>query len=216
MAEMNTPIGVTMKAMVNVTAGQTHTGSNKLRFPDPRPFKGNRDAKKLENFIFDVEQYFKATTACTDDIKVTVASVHLIDDAKLRSTKVQDIENGLCTIDSCEDHKRELKDQFFPENIEYIAREKLITLKQTGSIKDYVRQFSTLMLNIRGTSEKDKVFLIINGLQPWAKTKIHEKKVQDLATAIASAERLVDFGNEASFQRRTTQAPNTGGKTYKP
>ena len=57
-----------------------------------------------------------------------------------------------------------------------------------------------MMLDIKGTSKKDKVFLFINGLKPWAKTKIHEKKVQGLATAIASAERLLDFGNEASFQ----------------
>ena len=38
MAEMNTRIGVTMKAVDNVTTGQTHTGSNKLKFP------------KLQNF----------------------------------------------------------------------------------------------------------------------------------------------------------------------
>ena len=101
MAEMNTRIGVTMKAVENITAEQTHTGSNKLKFPDPKHFKGNRDAKEFENFIFDVEQYFKATTACTDDIKVTVASMHLIDNAKLWwRMKVQDIENGLCTINS--------------------------------------------------------------------------------------------------------------------
>ena len=83
MADMNTLIGVTMKAVENVMAVQTNIGSNKLKFLDPRPFKGNRDAKELENFIFDVEQYFKATTTCTDDIKVIVTSMHLIDDAKL-------------------------------------------------------------------------------------------------------------------------------------
>ena len=55
MSVMSTRIEVTMKAVENVTAGQTNTGSNKLKFPDPRPFKGNRDAKELENFIFDVE-----------------------------------------------------------------------------------------------------------------------------------------------------------------
>ena len=140
MSVMSTQIEVTMKAMENVTAGQTNTGSNKLKFPDPRPFKGNRDAKELENFIFDVEQYFKPTTACTDDIKVIVASIYLIDDAKLWwRTKVQDIENGLCTIDSWEDLKRELRDKFFPENVEHLATKKLIALKQTGSIRDYVR-----------------------------------------------------------------------------
>ena len=122
---MNTQVGVTMKAVENVTVGQTHTGFNKLKFPDSRPFKGNRDAKELENFIFDVEQYFKATTAYTDDKKVTVASMHLIDDAKLWwRSKVQDIENGLCTIYSWEDLKRESRDQFFLENVEYIARKK--------------------------------------------------------------------------------------------
>ena len=65
MASMSTRIEVTMKAVENDTAGQTNVGSNKLRFPDPRAFKENRDAKGLKNFIFDVEQYFKATTACT-------------------------------------------------------------------------------------------------------------------------------------------------------
>ena len=132
-----------MKAMENVSAWQTNTGSNKLKFLDPRPFKGNRDAKELENFIFDLEQYFKATPACTDDIKVTVASMYL-DEAKLWwRTNVQDIENGLCTIDSWEDLKRELRDQFLPENVDHLAMEKLIALKQTGSIRDYVRQFLT-------------------------------------------------------------------------
>ena len=84
MADMNTRIWVIMKAVENVTTGQTNTGSNKLKFLDPIPFKGNRGAKELENFIFDVEQYFKATTACTDDIKVIVASMYLIDDARHR------------------------------------------------------------------------------------------------------------------------------------
>ena len=60
MAKMNTRIAVTMKAVENVSSGQTHTGPNKLKFPYPRAFKGNWDTKELENFIFDVEQYFKA------------------------------------------------------------------------------------------------------------------------------------------------------------
>ena len=83
MVEMNTRIGVTMKAVENVTSGQTQTRPNKLKFRDPRAFKENRDAKEL-NFIFDVEQYFKATgDCCTEDVKVTATTMHLIDDTKL-------------------------------------------------------------------------------------------------------------------------------------
>ena len=94
MDKMNIRIGVTMKVVENVTSGQTHTRPNKLKFPNPRPFKGNWDAKELENFIFDIEQYFKAAGACTEDIKDIVATMHLIDDAKLLwRSKVQDIEN---------------------------------------------------------------------------------------------------------------------------
>ena len=143
--------------------------------------------------------------------------MYLIDDAKLWwRTKVQDIEDGLCTIDSWEDIKKELREQFIPESVGHIAMEKIVALKHTGNIRDYVRQFSTLMLDIRGTAEKDNVFFFINGLQLWAKTKLHENKVQTLATAMVCAERLLDCGNEVGSQRRMTPAPNTGGKTYKP
>lgn len=174
---MNTRILVTMKAVENVTSGKTHTGTNKLKFLDRRTFKGNRDVKELENFIFDVEQYFKAIGACTKDIKVTVATMHLTDNANLWwHSKVQDIENGLCSVDLWEYLKRELRYQFFAENIEYIAMEKLLALTQTSSIREYVRLFSALMLDIRGMLEKDKIFLFINALQQWAKTKnIREK-----------------------------------------
>ena len=89
---------------------------------------------------------------------------------------MQDIENGLCSVDLWEYLKRELRYQFFAENIEYIAREKLLALTQTSSIREYVRLFSALMLDIRGMLEKDKIFLFINALQKWAKTKnIREK-----------------------------------------
>ena len=123
------------------------------------------------------------------------------------------IEDGLCTIDSWENLKKELRDQFLPENAGHIAMEKLVALKHTRGIRDYVRQFSTLLLDIRDTSEKDKVFFFINGLQPLAKTKLHENKVQTLAAAMACAERLLDYGNKVGSQRRTTPAPNIGCKT---
>ena len=65
--------------------------------------------------------------------------MYLIDDAKLWwRTKVQDVEDGLCTIDSWEDLKRELREQFLPENAEHIAMEKIVALKHTGNIRDYV------------------------------------------------------------------------------
>nr|CAD1837256.1 unnamed protein product [Ananas comosus var. bracteatus] len=90
---------------------------------------------------------------------VTFATMYLDGDTKLWwRTRYEDIQGGRCTIDTWEDLKNELKAQFLPENVEFIARRNLRRLQQTGSIRDYVKQFSTLMFDIRDMSEKDKLF----------------------------------------------------------
>ncbi|KAA0054369.1 uncharacterized protein E6C27_scaffold24G001000 [Cucumis melo var. makuwa] len=86
--------------------------------------------------------------------------------------------------------------QFFPENVEILARRKLRELKHTGSIREYVKLFAGLM------SEKDKVFCFIEGLKPWAKTKLYEQRVQDLASADAATERLFDLISDSQDVRR--------------
>ena len=55
----------------------------RIKVPEPKPLCGARDAKALENFIFDVEQHFKATNTITEEAKVTLATMHLSEDAKL-------------------------------------------------------------------------------------------------------------------------------------
>ena len=55
---------------------QTPTGGvvqfNKVNVSEPKPFYGVRDAKALENFIFDLEQYFWATNTVAEEVKVTI------------------------------------------------------------------------------------------------------------------------------------------------
>lgn len=100
---------------------------------------------------------------------VSMATMYLTGDAKLWwRTRYEDVQSGRCTIDTWEDLKRELKAQFLPENVEYLARKSLKRLKQTGSVHFYVKQFSALMLDIRDMSEKDKLFDFLDGLLPWA------------------------------------------------
>ena len=67
------------------------------------------------------------------------ATTYLVDDAKLWwRSKVNDIQNGSCTINSWEDLKRELRTHFFPENIKFIVRRKLQELRHTRGIRDYI------------------------------------------------------------------------------
>ena len=96
-------------------------------------------------------------------------------------------------MDTWDSLKQELHSQFFPEIAKIIARRKLKVLRHTGSIRDYVKQFSRLMLDIRDMSEKDKVFDFVEGLKSWAKIKFYEQRVQDLSTTYATVERLFDL-----------------------
>ncbi|TYK06183.1 uncharacterized protein E5676_scaffold287G00390 [Cucumis melo var. makuwa] len=107
-----------------------------------------------------VSRYFKATNTVTEEAKVTLVMMHLSEDAKLwwRSRYV-DIKKGRCIINTWDALKKELHLQFFPDNVEILARRKLRELKHTCNIREYVKQFAGLMLDIRDTYEKDSFLL---------------------------------------------------------
>ncbi|KAA0047025.1 putative mitochondrial protein [Cucumis melo var. makuwa] len=84
--------------------------------------------------------------------------MHLSDDTELWwRLKANDVQNGLCTIKTWKDLKKELRAQFFPKNVESIIRRKLRELKHIGTIREYMKQFSGVMLDIWDMSEKDKI-----------------------------------------------------------
>ncbi|TYK01360.1 uncharacterized protein E5676_scaffold29G00460 [Cucumis melo var. makuwa] len=126
------------------------------------------------------------------------------------------MQEGRCAIDTWDALKRELRSQFFPQNVEILARRKLRKLKHTGSIQKYVKQFAGLMLDIRDMSEKDKVFCFVEGLKPWTKTKLYEQRVQDLTSAYAAVERLFDPSNDSQDTRRHPSSSSRGSRNNRP
>ncbi|KAA0034901.1 uncharacterized protein E6C27_scaffold103G00290 [Cucumis melo var. makuwa] len=178
-----------------------------VKVPELRPFCRVRDAKALENFIFDLEQYFKATNTVIEEAKVTLTTMYLCEDAKLWwRSRYMDIQEGRCSIDTWDVLKKELRSLFFPENVEILARRKLCDLKHTGKIREYVKQFAGLMLDICDMSEKDKVFCFVEGLKPWARAKLYEQRVQDLTNSRPSSPKAV-MGDECpSKDRRSHQS----------
>ena len=83
-----------------------------------------------------------------------------------------DADVGKGKIDSWEALKKELKDQFLPTNTAWVVRDSLKKLKQTGIVREYVKTFSSLMLDIKNMSEEDKLFNFMSGLQPWAQLEL--------------------------------------------
>ncbi|GKG08366.1 hypothetical protein Tco_0334198, partial [Tanacetum coccineum] len=51
-------------------------------------------------------------------------------------------------------------------------------------IREYVKEFTTLVLEILELSDQDSFFYFLDGLQGWAKTELERRRVQDLSTAI--------------------------------
>ena len=77
----------------------------------------------------------------TDEVtKVRIAILYLTDTTTLWwCQRFADMEKDICTIETCEDFKREIKKQFYPEDVAYMARKNMRRLKCTCLILDYVK-----------------------------------------------------------------------------
>ncbi|KAL5835879.1 hypothetical protein ACOSQ3_015431 [Xanthoceras sorbifolium] len=203
--------------------GGAFQGAPKKEVPKPKAFDGKRDAKEVDNFIWHMERYFEAVRITDDQEQIRTATLYLVDTATLwwRRRHV-DIQRGTCTIDSWDDFKKELKKQSYPEDAVYLARKNLKKLKQTGSIRNYVKEFSSLMLEVPNMSDDELLFNFMDNLQPWAEVELRRRNVQNLVEAIAIAESLIDYRNSEPPKKKLPQdnhdkrGEDKGKGPYKP
>ena len=198
--------------------GEASHHAPKIDVPKPSPFVGKREARAVDDFLWEMEQYLEGVKITDDDSKIKMATRYLKDTAALWwRRRYGDIERGTCTINTWADFVVELKKQFYPENAKNEAKSRLRKLKQSGTIRDYVKEFTTLVLEIPELSDQDSLFYFLDGLQGWAKTELERRGVQDLATAIAHAEALIDFGTRRESSkpkdRKVNQEKGGGEKT---
>lgn len=162
--------------------------------PKPEKFKGARSARDVDNFLWEMEQYFRAMGIEDDGIKVNTASIYFSDVALLwwrrRST---DEKRGGTAIGTWEEFQGELKKQFYPQFAEKEARAKLRRLTQQDTVREYVRAFSELMLQISDLSEKEAFYWFEDGLKPWAKQELRRQGITELTVAMAEAESFVEL-----------------------
>ena len=92
----------------------------------------------------------------------------------------------------------------------YIARKNMKRLKHTGSICEYVKEFSTLVLEIPNMFKKEQLFNFMDNLQSRVEQELRRHGVQDLATTMAVAEFLVEYkkgdSSKAKPQSKGNQA----------
>ena len=109
-------IGVLKKVVLQESSSGPEAPS-KVRVHEPEGFNGNKNAKELENFLWDMEQFFKAAHIPNGE-KVSITNMYLTSDAKLwwRTRMEDDAESERPQITTWEILKKELKDQFLPTN----------------------------------------------------------------------------------------------------
>ena len=72
-----------------------------------------------------------------------------------------------------------------------------------------MKKFSGLMLNIKDMSEEDKLYYFLKELKPWARTKLQRQRVQDLATAQITVERLIDYATKFTQPKKAQPSAST-------
>ncbi|XP_069152660.1 uncharacterized protein [Solanum lycopersicum] len=121
--------------------------------------------------------------------------MYLSGDAKLwwRTRNVDDVSAGRPRIYTWDKLIKEMRDQFLPSNASWLARDKFKRLRRTGSLREYIKEFTSVMLDIQNMSDEDKLYNFISGMQGRAQNELRRQNVKDLPGAIAAADSLVDF-----------------------
>lgn len=94
-----------------------------------------------------MDAYFEHVNMQSKAAKIKTTAMYLTDMAMLwwRRRKA-DMEKGVCIIDGWDKFKGELKRQFYLQNVVHEDSRRLRELKQTSSIRDYVKEFTKLTL----------------------------------------------------------------------
>ena len=75
-SQLETKIALLKRAMRGLPReGEVAT---KVKVPEPKPFNGARSAKDLENFLWDMEQYFKVASVLDQEM-ITITSMYLVE-----------------------------------------------------------------------------------------------------------------------------------------
>ncbi|EOY14077.1 Uncharacterized protein TCM_033272 [Theobroma cacao] len=83
--------------------------ASKVDIPKPKEFKGQWSAQDINNFLWGMEQYFRATNIVHDGKKINTALMYLTDLVCLWWRRKCDERHGEPTISTCADFVHELK-----------------------------------------------------------------------------------------------------------
>jgi hypothetical protein len=160
----------------------------------PRNFNGARDRKVVDAWLAKMEDYIHAAKVGRHSA-MELAQSYLKGYAATwwRTVKQEEGKNHGYTWEFFKDR---VEAEFVPRNSDYISRCKLCDLVNATNenLRQYVRAYSELMLEIRHMHELDWVCQFVMGFPTWAKRKLEENWPSSLSKAIMKVEGFSDVG----------------------
>lgn len=178
----------------------TNDGWVRLKVPKPKPYDGKTSTGAVENFLFDCEQYFKASLIIDESQKLLFATSMLEGIAKTWwRFQLEQAEKGYHQIiTTWDEFVEELKGRFQIVNSVQNARDKLANLKQTGGVRGYVAQFQNLVMQIPDINEGEQLDKFVRGLRTKTRIEVRLRRPMKLDEAIVIAECYDSLLNEVT------------------
>ncbi|KAK9697760.1 hypothetical protein RND81_08G059700 [Saponaria officinalis] len=175
-----------------VAGSATIRGASNIRILEPPKFSGRRNSREIDTFFWSVERYLNAMGITDDASKINTATMYLVEDACLWWRRREaEIKRGICQIITWDEFRADFKRQFYPENAREVALRKLQALKHTGMIRDYIKQYSSLLLDIDNLPEDVSFLYFID----------RRRNVKNLSEAISVAESLHELPSDSIKDR---------------
>jgi hypothetical protein len=160
----------------------------------PRNFDGAHDRKVVHVWLAKMEDYLHAAKVGQHSaMELTQSYLKGYAATWWRTVKQEEGNNHGYTW---EFFKERVETEFVPRNSNYISRCKLRDLVNATNenLKEYVRAYSELMLEIWHMHELDRVCQFVMGLPTWAKRKLDENWPSSLSEAIMKVEGFSNVG----------------------
>jgi hypothetical protein len=175
-------------------AATAHIG-NAVRPPKPERFSGTKeDAANVESWVYGMSKYFDAggPSFATDSSRLIFAQTMLQRNALdwWRFVEQQAMVGAATAPNTWAAFGAAIVQRFQPVNAERMARDRLLTLHQTGSVAAYAMEFQRLLLRCPDLSAAEQLHRFISGLKTTTQRELVLREPTTLAAAIDMAERV--------------------------
>lgn len=152
--------------------------------PAPEPFDGTKKTYAVEDFIFQIENYFTLTRVVYPADRIAYTATRLQGAALMwyRSTNPSHLP--------WDDFKKALTDEFMPINAVREARDHLARITQGDSVRTYLSRFRSLCMRVPNISEDEKLDRFLRGLDPELRMECELRSCTTVDEAARIAERV--------------------------